>query len=154
MKDYKFKRMEKQEFKTSIDAPAEKVWNILWNDETYRAWTSVFSEGSYAETDWKKGSKVLFLDGTGQGMVSRIADNIPNQYLSIQHLGTVKDGKEDLDSEETQKWAGGFENYTLKSDNGRTELIVDIDIIDEYKDYFLKTWPKAMDRIKELAEQT
>jgi hypothetical protein len=145
--------MEKQEFKTLIDAPRERVWNILWDDETYRSWTSVFSEGSRAKTDWKKGSKVLFLDGSNSGMVSTIAENIPNEYMSIRHLGTVKNGVEDLDSEETKAWAGALENYTLESKDGQTELTVDIDITDEFKDYFMKTWPKAMDKIKELAEQ-
>ena len=41
--------MERKEFKTAIDAPKEKVWDVLWNDETYRQWTTPFSEGSYAE---------------------------------------------------------------------------------------------------------
>ena len=45
--------MEKQEFKISINAPREKVWEVLWNDTTYPAWTAVFSEGSHAVTDWK-----------------------------------------------------------------------------------------------------
>ncbi len=61
--------METKEFKISINAPKEKVWDVLWNDPFYRAWTSVFAEGSHAETDWKKGSKVLFLDNKGRGMV-------------------------------------------------------------------------------------
>ena len=52
--------MEKQRFKIAISAKPEKVWDVLWNDQTYREWTSVFSDGSHAETDWKKGSKVLF----------------------------------------------------------------------------------------------
>ena len=145
--------MEKQHFNITIDAPREKVWDILWTDDTYRKWTSVFSEGSHAETDWQKGSKVLFLDGKGSGMVSEIADNIPNEYLSIRHLGMVNDGVEDLESEKVKEWAGAMENYTLKSVDGKTELVVDMDINDEYKDYFINTWPKALDKVKELAEK-
>jgi len=57
------------EFSINIEAPKEKVWNTLWNDQTYREWTSAFAEGSRAETDWKKGSRVLFTDGKGSGMV-------------------------------------------------------------------------------------
>ena len=53
--------MEKKQFKIEIAAPREKVWKILWGDKTYPAWTSVFAEGSRAETDWEEGSKVLFL---------------------------------------------------------------------------------------------
>ncbi len=52
--------MEKKQFKIKIAAPREKVWKILWGDNTYPAWTSAFAEGSRAETDWEEGSKVLF----------------------------------------------------------------------------------------------
>ncbi len=145
--------MEKKEFKTTINAPKEKVWNILWGNTTYPEWTSVFAEGSRAETDWKKGSKTLFLDGKGNGMVSTIAENKPNEFMSIKHLGFVKNGVEDLNSEKVKEWAGALENYTLKAINGKTELIVDMDITDEYKDYFEKTWPDALKKLKEMAEK-
>lgn len=145
--------MVKEKFSINIDAPRETVWNILWTDATYREWTSAFNEGSHAETDWKKGSKVLFLDGNGEGMVSTIADSIPNEYMSIKHLGMVTKGVEDTESEKVKEWAGAMENYTLKTVNGGTELTVDMDITDEYRDYFVKTWPLALDKVKEIAER-
>ena len=140
-------------FNIVINASPEKIWNILWNDDTYRKWTSAFAEGSYAETDdWKEGSKVLFLDGKGQGMVSKIAVNRPNEFMSIEHLGIVNEGVEYTKSEEVKAWAGAHENYTLKKENGKTELAVEMDINDEYKDYFVKTWPVALEKVKQLAE--
>ena len=145
--------MEKQEFNVTIDAPREKVWQSLWNDDTYREWTAVFAEGSRAETDWQQGSKVLFTDGNGSGMVARIAENRPNEYMGIEHLGTLKDGVEDTESEETKAWAGARENYTLKNVDGKTSLTVDMDIADEMKDYFMTTFPKALDKVKEIAER-
>ena len=30
---------------------------------------------------------------------------------------------------------------------------VDMDVTDEYKDYFKETWPKALDKLKQLAEK-
>ena len=145
--------MEKQTFKVSINADRKKVWNTLWNDKTYREWTSAFSEGSHAETDWKKGSKVFFLNEQKEGMVATIAENRPNEYMSIKHQGTVKNGVEDIYSEESKKWSGGMENYSLIDKDGKTELVVDMDIIDEYKDYFMNTWPKALEKVKEIAEK-
>jgi len=144
--------MERKSFSISVNASREKIWDVLWSDSSYRQWTSVFAEGSRAETDWKKGSKVLFHDGKGDGMVSTIIENIPNEYMSIKHLGEVKNGIEDTTSEKVKQWAGAMENYTLKEVNGKTELTVDMDIAEEYKDYFLTTWPKALEKIKELAE--
>jgi len=145
--------METKEFKITIDAPKEKVWNTLWNDATYPEWTSVFASGSRAESDWKKGSKILFLDGKGSGMVSVIAEKIPNEFMSFKHLGEVKDGVEDTTSDKVSQWSGAFENYTLKTKEGKTELIVDLDISDDFADYFLQTFPKALDKVKEIAEK-
>ncbi len=145
--------MNRQQFKTTISAPREKIWRILWDDATYRQWTSAFSETSYAVTDWKKGSKVLFLDGRGMGMVSRIEENIPNEYMSIEHLGEVKDGVEDTTSDRVKQWAGAHENYTLKDINGATELTVDIDLTDEFAEMFREIWPKALAKLKVLAEK-
>ena len=144
--------MEKLKFKTVINAAPEKIWSVLWNDDTYRKWTSAFAEGSYAETDWKEGSKVLFLDGNGRGMVSRIEKNKPYEYMSIEHLGEINNGVEDTTSEKVKDWAGAHENYTLKKINGKTELSVDMDINDEFKEMFAKIWPVALDNVKKLSE--
>lgn len=145
--------MEKLVFSISINATPEKVWNILWTDATYRKWTSAFMEGSYAVTDWKEGSKVLFLDGRGMGMVSRIAVNRPNEYMSIEHLGEVKDGVEDTTSDRVKAWAGARENYTLKKNNDQTELTIDMGITEEFKEMFEQIWPKALANVKQLSEQ-
>jgi hypothetical protein len=146
--------MQKIDFSTHINAPKEKVWNILWSDASYRAWTSAFTEGSYAKTDnWKEGTKVLFLDGKGSGMVSMVAANKPNEYMSFKHLGEVKEGIEDTTSERVKAWAGSTENYTLKGENGTTTLFIEMDITDEFKDMFEKIWPKALEKVKELSEK-
>jgi len=145
--------MEKLEFKTTINASREKVWDILWGKKSYEEWVSVFAAGSTAETDWKKGSKALFTDGKGSGMVSTIADNKPNEFMSIKHLGVLKDGVEDTESAEVKQWAGGMENYTLISAGGKTELTVTLDSPDEFKDYFSATFPKALDIVRELSEK-
>ena len=144
--------MENLHSNTTINASPEKIWDVLWEDSNYRKWTAVFSEGSRAETDWKEGSKVLFLDGSGEGMVATIAENRPYEFMSIQHLGMLKDGVEDLSSEEVSKWAGAFENYTLSNKGDETELGVDIDVTEDFKKYFMDTWPKALSKVKELAE--
>jgi hypothetical protein len=64
------------------------------------------SKGSYAVTDWNVGSKALFLSPQGEGMVSRIVAHRPNEFLSIEHLGIVKNGVEDTKSEAVKAWAG------------------------------------------------
>lgn len=145
--------MIKKQFTTTINATREKVWDALWQDANYREWTSAFAEGSKAETDWQTGSKVYFLDGKGAGMVSRIEDNRPNEFMSVQHLGMVKDGKEDVDSEEVKAWAGAMENYTLTNEGGKTKLVVDMDVSEDWLNYMEDAWPKALEKLRGIAEE-
>jgi hypothetical protein len=145
--------MEKQEYKIKINAPRERVWDILWGDTTYPVWTALFSDGSRAETDWAKGSKVLFLNAANDGMVALIADKVDNELMSLKHIGAINKGVEDYDSPETKAWAGSIEEYRLKTADGQTELTVNMDITEEYKDYFTTTWPKALSVVKDLSEE-
>ena len=144
--------MEKQKFSIFINAPRQRVWDTLLGEKTYPLWTSVFAEGSHVETDWKEGSKAIFLDGNNRGMLSKIVRNIPGEYLSIQHLGELKEGTEQLESAE-QKWSGFFENYILRSSGNGTELLIEMDVVDEFKEYFGDIWPKALEKVKDLAEK-
>jgi hypothetical protein len=145
--------MEKLHFTQTINAPKEKVWSTLWDDATYRQWTSAFSPSSYADSDWNEGSKILFLDGNGSGMVSKIETKRPNEFMSFKHLGELKNGVEDTESNAVKGWAGALENYTLKEVDGKTELVVDMDINEDYKDMFMGMFPKALEQVKILAEQ-
>jgi uncharacterized protein YndB with AHSA1/START domain len=145
--------MEKLTFNTAINAPRHKVWEILWGDQTYPAWTAVFAEGSRIETDWQVGGRTLFLDGNNKGMVSTIAATVPNEFMSFKHLGDIDNGVEDLTSDKVKAWAGSLENYTLTDANGKTTLLVEMDTDEAYKDYFLTAFPKALDKVKELAEE-
>lgn len=150
--------MQTLHFSIEISAPKEKVWETMLNDQTYRQWTEVFSKESHYVGDWKAGSKILFLapnkEGKMEGLISRIAENRPHDYISIEHLGEVKDGVEDVSSDEAQAWSGAHENYTFKSKGSGTKLIVDVDIVDndETMQQMLDTWPRALQKLKTLAE--
>lgn len=150
--------MQQIHFSKFINAPREKVWGTMLNDETYRDWTSTFNPGSYYKGDWEKGSKILFLGpdpmgGSEGGMVSRIAENRKHEFISIEHLGLYKDGVEDTTSDEAKKWAPAFENYTFTEKDGGTELTVDIDVEPENADMFNGMWPASLERLKELCER-
>jgi uncharacterized protein YndB with AHSA1/START domain len=145
--------MERTTFKTTIDASAEKVWKTLWDEETYKKWTSPFSPGSTAETDWQEGSRITFLDMNGDGMIAEIAEKRPNEFMSFRFIGEMKDGKEDLDSEKVQEYKGSTENYTLRDKGGSTEVTVEMSIDEEYKEFFDKTWPRALEHLKMIAEE-
>jgi hypothetical protein len=147
--------MEKLTYSTTIAAPADHVWRTLLEDATYREWTSAFAEGSYAITDWKEGSKATFLAPPGEeGMVARIAVHRPNEFLSIEHLGVVKNGVEDFESSIAQGWSGAHENYILKpAGKDQVEFTVEMDVLPSYREFFEKTWPQALAALKAIAER-
>lgn len=144
--------MEKLRFKTLINASRDKVWKVLWDDKSYREWTSVFSPGSHAVSEWKEGSRVHFLDGSGNGMYSTIERMIPQKEMAFRHLGVIKDNQEQPVDEETKKWTGGMEVYYLAEKDKQTELMVDLDIIESFSEYMSKTFPPALEKVKELSE--
>lgn len=144
--------MKKYRFTTHINAPRERVWQILWDDATYRAWTAAFTEGSYAESDWQEGSKICFMAPGGHGMVSRIAVLVPNEKMTFEHLGEIKNGVEDVTSPAVQNWAGSQEKYELHDQDGGTRLDVELDGSEAEADYFAKTFPIALAKVKELSE--
>ena len=144
--------LQKVNFSSLIKASKDKVWNALWDDENYKKWTSAFSEGSHAVSDWNEGSKILFLDGKGSGMYSIIAEKVPGEIMSFRHIGEVKDGVEQPLDEKTKAWSGGLETYRLKETDGITEVNVELDVPGDFMDYFTKTFPVALDNVKKLAE--
>ena len=157
--------MKKIQFKVNVNAPASKVYNAMLgidNKSTYEQWTALFNPTSTFEGSWDKGSKILFVgvDDKGEkgGMVSRIVENIPNRFVSIQHYGLVKADKEITEGPEVEKWANGLENYTFDEDNGPdsyrgTLVTVDLDTTEDFVDYMNNAYPKALDKLKEICEK-
>jgi hypothetical protein len=150
--------MKTLHFSIFINAPKEKVWHAMLDDEPYREWTSAFNPGSYYKGDWSKGSKILFLGpnpetGEEGGMVSRIAENKPYAFISIEHLGIVYNGVEDTTSEEAKKWAPAYENYTFKEKDGVTEVLVDSDVDEQEAESMNELWLAALPKLKEIAEK-
>ena len=145
--------MKTLKFNTKINAPKEKVWEVLWGKESYKAWTKAFAEGSDVKTDWKEGSSIWFTDGSDSGMYGVIDKKVLNKQMTFKHLGILKDGKELPLDDKTESWSGSIEDYQLNETSGVTDLKVSLDSIDEYGDYFDKTFPKALNIVKELSEK-
>jgi hypothetical protein len=152
--------MKRLQFKVSINAPVAKVYDFMLgtnSKSTYEQWTSLFNPTSTYEGNWDKGTKILFIgvDEKGEkgGMVSKIAENIPNQFVSIQHYGLIKADKEITEGPEVEKWANGFENYTFEENNGTSTVTVDLDATEEFLGYMNEIYPKALNKLKEICEK-
>ena len=152
--------MKKLQFKVTIKAPVSRIYDLMLgisNKSTYEEWTALFNPTSTYEGNWEKGTKILFIgvdeNGEKGGMVSKIADNIPNRFVSIQHYGLYKADKEITEGPDVEKWANGYENYSFEENNGSTTLTVDLDVNDDFLDYMNETYPQALDKLKELCEK-
>jgi uncharacterized protein YndB with AHSA1/START domain len=152
-----YTNLELLRFEATINAPVEKVYTTMLAEKTYREWTAEFNPTSRYRGSWDKGSKILFIgtdkDGIEGGMVSRIKENIPNKFLSVEHLGLLQGDKEITSGKEVEGWAGALESYTFIAANGGTRLVIEMDSNNDFKSYFKETWPKALNKLKEICEQ-
>ena len=144
--------VRKHTYMVDINAPAEKVWNVLLNDETYRQWTSVFCEGLYYTGEMNQGNRIHFLSSDGSGMYSNIILYTPYSMIYFQHIGEMRNLEEQSIDEATEKWTGAFENYILKEAGDITTLIAEIDLTPEHVHFYDEKFPEALEKIKELSE--
>ena len=129
--------------------------------KTYPLWTAVFMPGSHFVGDWSEGSKILFLapdeSGKMSGTVFQVKENKPYEFVSIENIGMVEEGKEDITSKEATVYAGALENYTLKELNGSTEVLIEQfpvrDIPPDYKKMYQNMWQEALKKLKDLVEK-
>lgn len=145
--------MKTLRFETDIHASREQVWRTMLEQDTYRIWTAEFTAGSYYEGSWEQGERIRFLSPDGGGMTAVIEENRPFEYISVRHLGEIRDGVDDTESDAVKSWAGeAYERYTLREENGITHLEVTCDVTPEYEAMMNDMWPRAIMRLKTLVE--
>ena len=148
--------MERMQFKTEIRADLAKVYQTMLEKEGYRQWTSVFNPTSDYEGSWNKGDKISFIgvnkDGKKEGMVGLIKENIPQKFVSIEYIGMLDGEQEVTEGPGVEDWIGNYENYTFSGNNGHSTVTVDVDVHEQMSDYFKTTYPKALEKLKEICE--
>ncbi len=153
--------MKKLLFKININANAGHVFDTmlgLTNKSTYERWAALFNPTSTYEGTWNKGSRIYFVginsQGEKEGLVSEIIENNPHKFVSVKHLGIVHAGREILNGPEIEAWAGSVENYTFEEGDGRTRLTVTLDTTEEFADQMKDVYPVALEKLKEICEET
>lgn len=144
------------EFKIEINAPVEKVYKTMIGIETYRIWTAAFNPTSDFEGGWNKGDKIYFIgfhEGKKGGMIAEIKENIPNEFISIHHIGVFQEDQEILEGPAVEGWGDALENYSFSESNGATTVQIHTSAPNEYLDYFNEAWPKALQILKEICEK-
>ena len=151
MKEIKNTSMKAIKNTIEINAPKEKVWQVLTNETYYLQWYALFCEGTTAITDWKEGSKIIFA-ANGMGLIGKIAVYRPNEELLIEMTGILQNGVEDYDSPAAKNTLQANEHYLLTEKDGKTVLETSADIDEEYYEQTSASWDAAKEKIKQLAE--
>lgn len=143
--------MKELEYQIIINKPKETVWFTLWNDQSFRDWSNNIDEGTYMLGDLIEGNEIQFISSVnGYGVTSLVSKLVPNEYILFKHASdTQNTGTETRD----KQWTGGSESYTLTENDGSTVLITKSEIPDELVEIFNVSMPKALNRIKYLAEK-
>ncbi len=142
--------MKEMQFLVEINATKEKVWDTLWQDETFREWAGIIDPGTHMVGEIKEGNEVQYISGNGYGVTSLVAKLMPGEFLLLRHSAdTEGNGKR----EREKQWTGGEESYTLTEKDGTTTLAVAFDVPSEMEEYFKDNYPKALERVKVLAER-
>lgn len=143
--------MRQMQFTIEIQTTKETAWDTLWQDETFREWAGLIDPGTYMVGDLKVGNEIQFISAeNGYGVTSLVEKMAPNEFLVLKHQS---DTQETGTQEREKEWTGGEESYTLTEQDGTTTLTVAFDVPPELEEYFTVNYPKALERIKELAEK-
>ncbi len=139
-------------FSIVIHASKEHVWKTLWQSETFTQWASVIDPETYMKGDLVAGQEVQFLSGeNGYGVTSLVEKVIPGEFLLLRHReDTQKAGTQNREDQ----WTGGEERYELVEKDGSTTLTVRFGVPPELEEYFLTTYPKALETLRSLVEKT
>lgn len=143
--------MNEMQFQIVIHAPKEKVWDTLWQDKTFRQWAGIIDPGTYMDGALQEGNEVQFISAeNGYGVTSLVDKLVPNEFLLLKHQA---DTQESGSQEREKEWTGGKESYALTERDGTTTLTVAFDIPPQLEEYFAANYPKALERVKILAEK-
>lgn len=131
-----------------IDSSPERVWEVLTTIPLTRKWTCGFGEGVYIETDFKRGSEVLWKMGEGtvcaKGVVTILE---PANEWKTDFYGYTDDGKI------TDEFGVFSEDFKLAEQDGKTVLSIRSGPFNaKWHDMIYPGWDKALPLIKETAE--
>lgn len=146
--------MKDLSFNIDIAATTARVWDCMFDPIAYRDWTRAFCEGSYYEGSWEAGRRLRFLDPQGFGMEAIVEESVPHERLSLRLVGEIKDGRPVADSRLNTEPAHESYEFSTAPDGG-THLVIQLQGWDDgFADLMAGLWPKALQRLKALAEST
>ncbi|MFC6101053.1 SRPBCC family protein [Olivibacter domesticus] len=131
----------------SIKASAQSVWNILLHPNNQ--WGQAFGEGAFIETDWQKGSPVIWKDIEGNiGANGIVMVNNINDYLQVGFY-------DEVNPPQGTPLGSYVEKFKI-TENEANECILHIEAgLLSKKDvsFHSQMWDKALEIMKTLSEK-
>ncbi|MBE0601310.1 MAG: SRPBCC domain-containing protein [Firmicutes bacterium] len=139
-------------FSLSIQAAAHRVWQTLWEDASFRNWSSLIDEGTYMQGDLRQGQEVQFLSSVnGYGVTALVEALVPDAFVQFRYQADTQGGGQQT---RENQWTGGTEQYILQEQKSGILLTLKMDVPPDLIQTMQSRVPKALDRIKALAERS
>ena len=137
-----------------INASADKVWSVLWDEGTYLLWTKFFSQYTVFETDWEVGGETRFLDVARQNGKFATIERIEKPInIIFKYLGSISNGSNDVDILKIKEWNGESHEYILEENKGRTRVMVIVETEESNYDLYKSGFQKGLEVVKEISEK-
>lgn len=117
-----------------------------------RDWGNIIDEGLYMTGEMKEGNEVQFISSvSGYGVTSLVEKLVQNEFVLFRQMADTQDSG---GQEQEKEWTGGEESYSLSENDHVTTLTVEIDVPPGQEETFKIRFPKALERVKFLAEKS
>jgi|GEM_PF-593549 len=132
-----------------INTPVSRVWEMISNHDNIRRWAEAFSPGTFAETDWKVGSEIIWKDGSQNvGARGRVTEYEQPHRLKFQYWDNIS-------AEASSPLDKYTETFSLKEDEGGTSLLIEAGPLSaEHVNMHNGLWEKAIALLKSAAEES
>lgn len=80
--------MKEMQFSIEINATKERVWDTLWQDETFRQWASIIDPQTYMVGDLKEGKEgdevQCISSASGYGVTNLVVKLVAGEFFAAQ----------------------------------------------------------------------
>lgn len=122
-----------------LNCQLEEAWQLVVDRNKYQKWAFAFQEGSTYTGDMGLNETISFVDGSGDGLVSKVVVFEPEKEIKFSFLGEVTSGK----YVEVPAFADMLEHYIFEPVGNQTKMLVDVAMDDEYYDMMNEMWDQA-----------
>lgn len=122
-----------------LNCKPEEAWQLIVDRNKYEKWAFAFQEGSTYTGNMGLNEMISFVDGSGDGLVSKVVVFEPEKEIKFSFLGEVTSGK----YVEVPAFADMLEHYIFEPVGNQTKMLVDVAMDDEYYDMMNEMWDQA-----------